>query len=173
VKPNAADLSSLRAEIDAWRATRLGRAHMPVHLWDAAVALVGPLPVTSVARELGLNRDRLSACVARRGASEPPRVSRPAAFVEVGVADMARICSRLPVSASRSRRQLLLSTAFAWCRALSEWPPNATGRACSRDMSQHWRPGPRDSATGKVKYFTAEPMSLRALVVDRSRDTRD
>jgi hypothetical protein len=100
VKPNApADLSSLRTEIDAWRATRKGRAHMPAYLWDAAVALVGPLPITRVARELGLNRDRLRARVARGVEGAPPPAGRSSpAFVEVGAADLARISSRLPVA---------------------------------------------------------------------------
>lgn len=82
MKPSAADPPSPRAEIDAWRAARQSRAHMPAHLWEAAVTLVGPLPVTRVARELGLSRGRLSARVAAglhrhlRERPDPPPSSR-------------------------------------------------------------------------------------------------
>jgi neutral trehalase len=49
------DLSSVRAEFEAWRARRKGRERIPEQLWEQALGLLKEYPVKVVCRELKLS----------------------------------------------------------------------------------------------------------------------
>lgn len=79
-------LDRVREEFKKWRAGREGREPVPSALWRAAAGLVGPVPITTVVRELGLQFSQLKRQVehfaVRPRPSRRKKVRTPA-FVEL------------------------------------------------------------------------------------------
>lgn len=81
-----ARLEKVREEFKKWRAGKEGREPIPAALWRAAAGLVGPVPITTVGRELGLQFSQLKSKVeqfaVQPGLKRRKKV-RPPAFVEL------------------------------------------------------------------------------------------
>ena len=82
------DINAVRAQFEAWRATRIGRAAIPENLWAAAIALLEYYPARIVCQQLRLSPKQLRQ---RReellGITSQPKVrrhnSRQAKFLEL------------------------------------------------------------------------------------------
>ena len=88
-KKERARLDRVRAQFKSWRAKKQqGREPIPDRLWKAASGLVGPVPITMVERELGVESSKLRRKVEQHRVRPRPagrKKERLAAFVEVTV----------------------------------------------------------------------------------------
>jgi hypothetical protein len=82
-----AELAQLIDRLDHWRQTRpTRRAPIPDWLWDQAVALTAHLPLSRVAKRLGLNRRDLKKRCGQSPPGPPPSVGPEPDFIEAKVA---------------------------------------------------------------------------------------
>jgi transposase-like protein len=100
------DLALARAEFDRWRAHSAGRGRIPAQLWALALSLVGTRSVAAVARELGLNQDRLRARVEQGSAIAPKRRASKPRFLELRPAERVTSATLGAVTATQPRLEV-------------------------------------------------------------------
>ena len=127
----APTLDEVRAQFDAWRATRPSGHRIPDHLWALALSLLASHSASEVAGHLGLHSERLRRRHAQaRAAGQQPQPRRPdrtpaqspPVFLELtpdALATHARRTGaevRLVVERADGLRLSLLADATAWPR---------------------------------------------------------
>lgn len=128
------NLDQVKVAFENWRRIRIGREHIPEHLWGAALALIPHHSINTVQQQLRLNlyqlKQRLAATTLAQSSLPKPE------FLEIKPAQLMAISEQTlcatnkpPLDASRVVGESICRIAFErsdGCRITIELPSDAT-----------------------------------------------
>lgn len=92
-KISSPDLAQVKAEFEAWRATRIGKQRIPPLLWEQTVALLNNYSIATISRELQLDYGQIKQrAVAKEVQQQAPS---PLPFLEIKSPQLATSVSQL------------------------------------------------------------------------------